>query len=188
MITKNEKGKFEVEFYDSITFEDGKVICHMKNIDITLSSISGLPVSEDALWGFKGDEDCHEVIAVIKKKDFKYAINCINSHTLESGMIANDVSNNRSKHPDAYANAFFQSMVDYFADYANSKIACYHSVTLVFICGKHRINIKVFPDQVVMVDNLNLYASIEGFIYEQQYFNDYDNSYYVEITDSESCC
>lgn len=188
MIIKNEKGKFEVEFYDSITFETGKVICHMKNIDIIVSSTDGLPISEDDLWRFKGDDACLEVTAVIKKKDFRYAVNCINSHSLELGMVAHDVSANHSKCPDAYANAFFDSMVDCFAECTNSQIACYHSVSLVFISGKHRINIKVFPDQVVMVDNLNLYASIEGFVYEQQYFNDYDNSYFVEITNSESCC
>lgn len=189
MITKNEKGKIEVEFYDSITFEDGKVICHMKNIDIILSSTRGLPVlSGDDLWGFKEDDTCLEVTAVIKKKDFKYAVNCINSHSLELGMVANDVINYRSKYPDTYAIAFFDSMVECFADCTNSKVACYHSVNLVFVCGKHRINIKVLPDQVVMVDNLNLYDSIEGFVYEQQHFNDYDNSYFVEITNSESGC
>lgn len=185
MIKKNEKGRFEVEFYDSITYENGNMICHMKNVDIIVSSKHGLPVTEEDLWRFMSDNNWLEVTGVSKKQDFSYAVNCFNSHTLEIGMVTNDVSVNCEKKPCSYALRFFTSIVDSFADCTNPEIACYHCVTLLFISGKYCIKIDVFPDKVVMVDNLNLYASIEGFVFEQQFFNDYDNSYCVEVTNNE---
>ena len=78
MIKKNEKGRFEVEFYDSITYENGNMICHMKNVDIIVSSKHGLPVTEEDLWRFMSDNNWLEVTGVSKKQDFSYAVNCFN--------------------------------------------------------------------------------------------------------------
>ena len=186
MIKKNESGKIEIELYDAVTYENGKVICHMKNIEIILSSSDGASISKDDIGRFKGSEDYLEVIGVKMNNDFRYGINCFNSYTLDSGMVVHDDDVSYHRHPEAYLRTFFNSMVNYFFDCTSSAIACYHTVSLRFICDKECININVHPDMVVMVDKLHLYSSIEGFVYEQQFFNDYENSYFVEITNNEA--